>query len=41
MTYTLEQQLRLAWLNRYGNSAGYHKATQQQKEQVLNETNDN
>ena len=41
MTYTLEQRLRKAWLDRYGNPAGYQQATQQQKEQVLNETNDN
>jgi len=41
MTYTLEQQLRLAWITKHGSPAGYQQATQQQKEQVLNETNDN
>lgn len=41
MTYTLEQQLRLAWITKYGNPAGYQQATQQQKEQVLNENNNN
>jgi len=41
MNYTLEQQLRLAWITKYGSPAGYHKATQQQKEELLNETKDN
>jgi hypothetical protein len=41
MTYTHEQQLRLAWVTKYGSPQGYHNATQQQKEQVLNENNNN
>jgi hypothetical protein len=41
MTYTHEQQLRLAWTTKYGSPEGYHKATQQQKEEILNETNNN
>jgi hypothetical protein len=41
MTYTLEQQLRLAWINKNGSPKGYHQATQQEKEQVLNENNNN
>lgn len=38
MTYTHEQQLRLAWVTKYGSPQGYHKATQQEKEEILNET---
>jgi hypothetical protein len=41
MTYTLEQQLRLAWITKYGSPEGYHKATQQEKERILNESNNN
>ncbi len=41
MTYTHEQQLRLAWTTKYGSPAGYNKATQQEKEEILNETNNN
>jgi hypothetical protein len=41
MTYTHEQQLRKAWADKYGSPAGYHKATDQEKERVLNESNNN
>jgi hypothetical protein len=41
MTYSHEQQLRLAWTTKYGSPAGYHKATKLEKETVLNETNNN
>ncbi len=39
MTYSHEQQLRKAWITKHGSPAGYHKATQQEKEELLNETN--
>lgn len=39
--YSTEQLRRKAWLTKYGNPAGYYKATEQEKEQVLNETNNN
>jgi hypothetical protein len=38
MTYSHEQQLRLAWVIKYGSPQGYHKATDQEKERILNET---
>jgi hypothetical protein len=41
MTYSHEQQLRKAWLSKYGSPEGYHKATQEQKEEILNENNNN
>jgi hypothetical protein len=41
MTYSHEQQLRKAWVNKHGSPNGYHKATQEQKEELLNETNNN
>ena len=39
MTYTHEQQLRKAWVDKKGSPQGYHQATQQEKEEILNETN--
>jgi hypothetical protein len=41
MTYSHEQQLRLAWVTKYGSPQGYQKATAQEKEEILNETNNN
>jgi len=41
MTYSHEQQLRKAWLTKYGSPAGYHKATDEEKKAVLNESNNN
>jgi hypothetical protein len=41
MTYSHEQQLRLAWVTKYGSPQGYHNATDHEKERVLNETNNN
>ena len=41
MTYTHEQQLRLAWIKKFGSPAGYQKATQQEKEEIKNENNNN
>jgi hypothetical protein len=41
MTYSHEQRLRKAWVDKYGSPQGYHQATLQQKEEILNETNNN
>jgi hypothetical protein len=41
MTYTHEQQLRKAWVKKHGSPNGYHKATELEKEETLNETNNN
>jgi hypothetical protein len=41
MTYSQEQLLRKAWVDKYGSPQGYHTATQQEKERILNETNNN
>ena len=41
MTYTHEQQLRLAWVTKYGSPQDYHNATDDEKEKVKNETNNN
>jgi hypothetical protein len=41
MNYSHEQLRRKAWLAKHGGFAGYHTATEQEKEQVLNETNNN
>jgi hypothetical protein len=37
--YTTEQKLRKAWVLKYQTIQGYHQATQEKKERVLNETN--
>ena len=39
--YSTEQLLRKAWLAKHGSPAGYHKATEQERNEVLNETKDN
>ena len=39
--YTHEQKLRKAWVLKYQSIAGYSKATDEQKERILNETNNN
>jgi len=40
-TYSPEQLRRKAWLAKYGSPAGYYEATEQQRNEVLNETNNN
>jgi hypothetical protein len=35
--YTHEQKLRKAWVLKYQTIEGYHKATDEKKESVLNE----
>ena len=39
--YSIEQLRRKAWLAKYKTFAGYHKATEQERNEVLNETNNN
>lgn len=39
--YSQEQLQRKAWLAKHGSFAGYHKATEQERKEVLNETNNN
>jgi hypothetical protein len=41
MTYSHEQQLRKAWVDKYKSPQGYHTATEQEKERVLNESHNN
>ena len=39
--YSQEQLQRKAWLAKHGSFAGYHKATEQERKEVLDETNNN
>ena len=39
--YSQEQLQRKAWLTKYGSFAGYREATEQERKEVLNETNNN
>ena len=39
--YSIEQLQRKAWLNKYGTFAGYREATEQERKEILNETNNN
>jgi hypothetical protein len=39
--YSQEQLRRKAWLAKHGSPAWYSKATEQERNEVLNETNNN
>ena len=39
--YSIEQLRRKAWLAKHGSFAGYREATELERNEVLNETNNN
>ena len=39
--YSTEQLRRKAWLAKHGSFAGYHQATELERNEVLNETKNN